>query len=143
LTIESKAAPKAGNEHPAHFRLEAGTRLWIRLNSVNRQPDGGFTFQGSLLLPVNRANEVLLDRGTEVNGSGSLSQGRTSLFITDLVVQGTRYVLSRTTGSTHAQPPGRGEAVQFDSGQILEMWLASASNYEKASDMDVKPPQPK
>jgi hypothetical protein len=127
------------NEHLAYFKLEAGTRLWIRLNSVKRQPGGSFTFQGSLLLPVNRAHEVLLDRGTEVNGSGSVSQGRTSLFITELVVQGARYILSGATGATDARPPGTGGAVQFDSGQVLEMWLASSSTYEKGPEMELQP----
>lgn len=138
-SVESHVGPKVVTEHPAYLRFEAGTRLWIRLNSVKRQPDGSFTFQGSLLLPVNRANEVLIDRGTEVNGSGSVIQGRTSLFITELVVQGARYILSGATGATDARPPGTGGAVQFDAGQVLEMWLASASTYEKAPDMDLQP----
>ena len=115
------------------LRFETGTRVWIRLNSVNRQPDGSFTFKGSLHLPVQEANGIPLDRGTEINGSGTVSGGETSVFITDFALHGTRYTLKGASGTGRATP-GVGKAIEFNGGQILEMWFSSDSIYEEAPD---------
>jgi hypothetical protein len=115
------AAPKL----PISFRLESGTRLWISLQSVNRQPDGNFRFVGTLQLPVSHGNRILLDRGTEIHGSVSVSQKPVSVVIGKLVVQGVPYAVASTPLEAH--PPGTGIAVQFNSGQVLEVWLASTS----------------
>jgi hypothetical protein len=112
---------------PASLRIEAGTAIWIRLNSVSRQAGGSFTFRGSLLLPV--ANVILLDQGTLVYGSGAVSQGQTSLLIREFVMRGARYTLSNVGSSAGG---GTGKTVQFDAGQVLELFLASASIYEQA-----------
>jgi hypothetical protein len=116
--------PKAA---PASLRIEAGTAVWIRLNSFSRQSDGGFTFRGSLLLPVAPAHTVPLDRGTLVDGSGVVSQGQTSLLVKEFVTHGVHYTLNNAGGGT-------GKTVQFDAGQVLELFLASASIYERVSN---------
>ena len=127
-TQQAQSTP-TGQAQALHF--ETGTRVWIRLNSVNRQPDGSFTFKGSLHLPVQEANGLLLDRGTEINGSGTVSGGETSVFITDFVLHGTRYTLKGASGTGRAAP-GVGKAIEFNGGQILEMWFSSDSIYEEA-----------
>ena len=70
-----------------------------------------------------------------------MSQGKTSLLVTELVIRRARYTLKGAAGATNARPPGTGGAVQFDAGRILEMWLASDSTYEKAADA-LGPPEP-
>jgi len=116
--------------HPAIYRIAADTRLWIKLNTINRQPDGNFTFQGSLLEPVTETGGALLGRGAEIIGSGIVSQGKTSLVVAQIVVGGDRYSLKGASGVANAQGPGAGPAVEFEAGKILEMFVASPSIYE-------------
>jgi hypothetical protein len=68
-----------------------------------------------------------------------MSQGQTSLAITEFLVQGGRYTLKVGNGAMKVQAPGAGAAVQLDRGQILEMWPASPSVYEKAPDTTPQP----
>ena len=128
------APPGVVANHAASLRLEAGTRIWIRLNSKSSQPDGSFTFTGSLHLPLSQGGATLLARGTAVTGRGTLIQGHASLLITEFVVQGTHYLLKAATTAKSAETPGAGKAVKFEGDQILEVFLASPSVYEKASD---------
>lgn len=104
-----------------YFQLKEGTRIWIFLSSVSQQPDGRFTFVGTVLLPVVQDNTVVLDRGAEVDGSGSTNQKQASVTITRYVVAGTPYAVNGSGGA----------AVQFDAGQVLEMWLASAASFSR------------
>jgi hypothetical protein len=101
--------------HPASYRIEANTRLWIKVNSVNRQPDGSYTFRGALLEPVKQAGVVLLDQGSEIIGSGTVSQGKTSLLIAELVVGGTHYKLKNASSSVNA-PAASAGSVRKSSG---------------------------
>lgn len=116
---------------PVSLHLGAGVRLWIMLASVNRHADGSFSFRGSLLLPLTTAGSSSLDRGTEVSGSGTIAQNRTSLLISEIVIQGSRYKLK--AGTVNAQTAGSGGVVPFDSGRVFEMWLSSDSTYERAA----------
>jgi hypothetical protein len=135
--LNAAAAP--ATEPAPSLRLEPGAHLLIALSSVNRLPNGTFQFRGTLLPPVPQAGPVSLDRGAEVIGAGTMSQGQTSLAITEFLVQGGRYTLKVGNGAMKVQAPGAGAAVQLDRGQILEMWPASPSVYEKAPDTTPQP----
>jgi hypothetical protein len=119
-------------ERPERLRLQASTQLWIRVVAISRQSDGSFEFDGRLLQPVSDAGGVLLDQGTEVNGSGSVKETVTTLSVRGFVTGGVRYVLPAGTGTVSAQSPGTGKAVQFSKGKILQMWISSETVYEKA-----------
>ncbi len=129
----------AAISHPPTLRLDPTARLLIVLSSINPKPDGSFQFDGILLLPVAQLGAVPLDRGAEVIGVGSRSQVQTSLAVTELVVQGARFTLKDGTGAMKAQTPGAAGAVRFDRSQVLEMWPASPSVYEKAPDTTAQP----
>jgi hypothetical protein len=135
------AAGAPATEHLPSVRLEPGAHLLIVLSSANRLPNGSFQFRGTLLLPVVHTGLVPLGRGAEVIGAGTISQGQTSLAVTEFVVQGARYTLKVGNGAMNAQTPGAGGAVQFDRYQVLEMWPASPSTYAKAPDASA-PPEP-
>jgi len=124
---------------PPSLRLEPGVHLLIALNSVKQLADGSFEFRGTLLRPLPQAGPVSLDLGAEVIGAGTIDHGQISLAVTQLVVQGARYSLKGGKGAMKTQAPGSGGPVQFEPSQVLEMWPASASVYEKAPDT---PPQP-
>jgi len=128
----------SGRALPAEIKIDAGTRIWVMLKSIDNNGDGTFGFRGMVLLPVMQAGAVLLDRGTEVQGSGKTAQGRTTVQISGFSVGGAHYGLKNAAGGTSAQAPGAGGAVQFDAGQVLEMWMGSGSAYEKAEN---GPPQ--
>lgn len=121
-------------EHPELLRLHAGTQLWIRMVSISRQSDGGFTFRGTLLQPVSDAGGALLEHGTKVAGSGSVKEEVTTVSVRGLLVRGVPYALQSVTGTVSEQTPGAGKAVQFSKGQILQMWISSETVYEKAPD---------
>ena len=129
----------AAISHPPTLRLDPTGRLLIVLSSINAKPDGSFQFHGILLLPVPQPGEVPLDRGAEVIGAGTMSQGQASLAVTELVVQGARFTLKDGTGAMKAQTPGAGGAVQFDRSQVLEMWPTATAVYEKVSDQTGQP----
>lgn len=139
VALPPSAVPNAGRPPsamvapnlPVSLHLDAGVRLWIVLASVNRQADGSFSFRGSLLLPLNTAGSSPLARDTEVSGGGTVAEGRTSLLISEIVIQGSRYKLKPSADSGHAQTTGSGGVVPFDSGKVFEMWLSSESTYER------------
>jgi len=143
LAARSSPAPSAAaavaTEHLPSLRLEPGAHLLMVLSSVERLPDGSFQFRGILLLPVVHTGPVPLDRGAEVIGAGTINQGQVSLAVAEFVVQGARYTLKGGNGAMKAQTPGAGGAVQFDRSQVLEMWPASPSVYEKAPDPTAQP----
>ena len=130
-----KVAPPAGHTPvlPASLRLDAGTRLWISGVSIDMQPDGSFSFRGTLLQPVAQAG-VVLDQGTELAGSGSVKGGKVTVFVSSLLIRGSTYKVQGASGRLSEQIAGAGKAVQFESGKVMEMWLSSASVYEKVSD---------
>jgi hypothetical protein len=134
------AVPQAAGPLPATLRLEAGSRLWIRLGSTNRQSDGSFTFQGSLIQPVeNAAAGRVLDSGTELVGSGTVINGKVIAFVRSFVLQGVPYTVSGSDGPSNEQMPGAGKALQFEDGRVLEMWLSAASVYARPSGSQPKP----
>jgi hypothetical protein len=126
-------------EHLPSVRLEPGAHLLLALSSVKPLPDGSLQFRGTLLLPVAHPGLVPLDRGAEVIGAMTMSEGQTSLAVTELVVQGARYTLKAGTGAMKAQTPGAGGGVHFDRSQVLEMWPTSPSVYERARDTAALP----
>jgi hypothetical protein len=127
---------------PAAILLEAGTRLWIVLKSFRRQSDGNFQFEGTLLLPVKKGRTVILDRDAEISGRGLESGGHTSLLVSQMVVRGTHYLVEGKEAAIHAQTPGTGSALKFNSGQVLEMWLQSASIYKRVPAETGRPQSP-
>jgi hypothetical protein len=148
---------KPATEPPPSLPLEPGAHLLLVLSSVSRLPNGSFQFRGALFLPgfrpgtvslaqgaplpVLRAGPVALDRGAEVIGAWTISQGQTSLAVTEFAVQGARYTLKVGNGAMKAKTPGAGGAVQFDRSQLLLIWPTSPSVYEKSPDTSA-PPQP-
>ena len=108
--------------------------MWIRLKSINGTTAAGdFQFQGTVLLPVTQAGLVLLERDAELHGRGSVSREKTSLRITKLVSRGASYMLKGEGGAMDTQSPGAGGALKFGSGRVYELWLGSASTYEKTA----------
>jgi hypothetical protein len=134
-------APAAPADRLSSLRLEPGARLLIVLKSIHRQPDGSYAYQAILLLPLAQPGLVTLDRGTEVNGTVTVSHGHTSVTVTELVAQGTRYTLKDGDGSMNAQTPGTEGEVHFDRSQVLEMWSAFVATYEQAPGRTA-PPEP-
>jgi len=116
-------------DHRPLLQFEAGVQLWIRVNSIRRQPDGSFGFRGTLLQPIILADSVSLDQGTELVGWGTVNGGHVIASVTEFTVRGENYGL-RSAGSAN-QKPGSGPAVELNPGKLLEMWFASASVYEK------------
>ncbi len=125
---------------PTVYQIEADTRLWIKLDTFSRQSDGSFTFQGSLLEPVI-AGSAVLNQGTRIVGSGTVSEGKTILFITQIVVGNDRYNLKDTTGEPNLESPGTGPAVEFDAGRVLEMFLGLTSVYQMSHEATAPQPQ--
>jgi len=118
---------------PVSLRFEAGTRLWINRVSTSIHPDGSFSFRGTLLEPVTQTG-IVLDQDTEVDGSGSVKDGKVTVFVESLLVRGSTYKVQGARGTPSEQVQGAGKAVQFESGKLMEMWFSSASVYEKLSD---------
>jgi hypothetical protein len=139
----ANAAAAVAAEHPPSLHLEVGAHLLLALSSVKPRPDGTLQFRGTLLLPVLHDGPVPLDRGAEVIGVMTTSQGQTALAVVEFVTQGARYTLKAGSGAMKAQTPGAGGAVQLDRSQVLEMWPASPSVYEKSPDTAAQPEPPK
>jgi hypothetical protein len=112
------------------------------LKSVSHQLDGGFQFEGTLLLPVKQGGKVILDRDTEISGSGLQKGSRTSLLVSQIVVRGAHYLVAGKEAAINAQTPGTGSALKFNSGQVLEMWLQSASVYRRVPAGTGRPQSP-
>jgi hypothetical protein len=133
LPANAGASVSTPADHPPLLRLEAGARLWIRIVSISRQPDGSFTFRGSLLEPVSQAGGVVLDQGAEMTGSGSVKEGKVTVFVQRFLIKGAPYSLQRASATLSEQMPGAGKALEFNGGQYLEMWLSSTTVYEKVA----------
>ena len=118
---------------PPRLRLDPANRLFIVLSSIHIDPNGSFQFHGTLVLPVSQSGPIPLDRGAEVLGVGTMSQGQTSLSVTELKVQAGRYRLKDGTGAMNAQTPG-GNGVDFHRSQVLDMWPVARAVYEKVPD---------
>jgi hypothetical protein len=120
--------PRAADHRPL-LQFEAGVQLWIGVNSIRRQPDGSFSFRGTLLQPIILAGSVSLEQGTELVGWGTVNGGHVVVSVTEFTVRGENYGL-RSAGSANKKP-GSGPAVELNPGKLLEVWFASASVYEK------------
>jgi len=112
------------------FQLDAGTRIWVRLVNTLQQTDGNFNFTGSLLQPVT-LNGIVLAQGTGVTGRGTEFNGSVTLWLHSFLIQGWTYAV-RGESKVQGQPaPGTVSTVQFQDGQVLEMWLSSNSVFDK------------
>ena len=140
------AAPEARVEHPPTIpappliRLDAGTRVWISLKSVQPLTDGVSDFRGVVLLPVTQSGATLLGRNTEVSGTMTVSNGKRSVQIREFLSAGAHYRLRSAGGEANLRLLGAGEVVEFDAGKVLEAWMASASTYEKLP-AESRPPE--
>ena len=99
---------------------------------ISRKPDGSFTFRGTLLQAATLANTNQLDQGTELAGSGTVSNGHVTVLLTGFTVEGANYALQSASGSNRRA--GTGPAVELDPGKLLEVWFASSSVYRKTSN---------
>ena len=140
------AASEARVEHPPTIpappliRLDAGTRVWISLNSVQSQADGVSEFRGVVLLPVTQSSVVLLGRNTEVSGTMTVRNGKRSVQIREFLSAGAHYRLRSVGGEANLRLLGAGEVVEFDAGKVLETWMATESTYEKLPS-ESRPPE--
>jgi hypothetical protein len=119
-------------DHRPLLQFKAGVQLWIRVNSIRRQPDGSFSFRGTPLQPITLTDSVSFDQGTELVGWGKVNGGHVMVSVTEFTVRGENYGL-RSTGSANKNP-GSGPAVELTPGKLLEMWFASTSVYEKKTE---------
>jgi hypothetical protein len=122
--------------HPSLLKFEAGVRLFILVNSMTRQPDGSFSFRGTLLQPITLAGPVSLDQSTELVGSGTVNGGHVAS-VAGFTVRGENYGL-RQAASGVIRKPGSGPVVELSLGKVLEMWLVSASVYDKTRPTGLK-----
>jgi hypothetical protein len=124
---------------PDKIHLLSGTRVWILLGTVTRENDKDFMFTGSLFQPVaGPGNTALaagtdLEGGTEVHGTGVMQGGKMSLYIKEFAIRGVHYRLASANGAANSAQAGGGAAVPFNAGQVQEMWLAAAADYEKVA----------
>ena len=124
---------------PSVVLIPAGTRIWISLQAISSQDDGRSQFKGTLLLPVSTSNSLVLAKGTPVAGVGLIAEGRTSIQIRELVLNGKQYEL-RTEPSVRAhQTTSARNAVQFERGRAIELWLDSAAVFEFAESQNAGP----
>jgi hypothetical protein len=113
----------------------------VFLSAVDRKSAGQFEFRGKVLLPVTQGSVLVLGRDVEVYGFGGVSQSGTSVRITELIWGGAHYGLSGEMSTMNGRAAGTGGAVEFDAGHVLELWLASASVYERAPNDSGQPRQ--
>ncbi len=132
LRSHAAAAARATGPMPAVIQLSEGTRVWIVFKTVSHTSDTNFAFTGSLLEPIQGAGTTPLPRDTEIDGTGVLANGKTSLNVLEIALGGVRYRLKGTSGAVTAS--GSGSAVAFNAGQVQEMWLSGPATYEKAGD---------
>jgi hypothetical protein len=131
------AASEARVEHPPTvpapplIRLDAGTRVWISLKSVQTLADGVSEFRGVVLLPVTQSGVVLLGRNAEVAGAMTVKNGKRSVQIREFLSARAHYRLRNSGGEANLRLLGASEVVEFDAGKVLETWMATESTYEK------------
>jgi hypothetical protein len=125
----SSASVTAQAPLPRLLQVDAGTRMMIHIVSISRQPDGSFTFRGTLLRPLALAGGDSLNQTTKLSGWGTSKGGQTTVFVTEINVLGTDYALRPVRDKS--EKPGSGSAVELYPSKILEVFLASASIYEK------------
>jgi len=116
---------------PRTIQLGAGTRVWITLKAVLPRADGVSEFRGVVLLPVTQSGAVLFGRDTEVAGTVTVRNGKRLVKILEFVSAGSHYRLGSASGDADLRVLGDGEAVEFDSGRVLETWMVSVSTYER------------
>ncbi len=131
--------PKVPTVTPSLIRIEAGTRIWIVLESTTAQGDGRLLFEGHLLLPVSASNSIVLDKATRVTGVCCDRQAPVSVQISELVLHGQRYKVTENPGASAIPSTGTGRAVQFENGKAVEMWLDSATTFEPVETTDAAP----
>ncbi len=125
---QSNSTTQSPDRFP-RLQFATGDCLWIRVNSITRQPNGSFDFRGTLLHPIMLSTSVSLDQSTELAGSGTQDGGHITLSVTEFDVRGKYYGL-KVAASTNRKL-GSGPALELNLGKILEMWFASASVYER------------
>lgn len=124
---------------PQSIRLEAGTRLWIRITSLVRSQSGTLQFEGTLFEPVTQNGVATITKGTAVRGFEKQDQGSTTLAITEFGVGGVRYALKGNVVIKDTLSRGGTKALQFDAGQLMEMFVETAAVYEKSPDNTGQP----
>ena len=140
------SAPATSSGHPTPITappvmmLDAGTRVWISLKSVQTLADGVSEFRGVVLLPVTQSGAVLLGRNAEVAGAMTVKNGKRSVQIREFLSAGAQYRLRSSGGEANLRLLGAGEVVEFDAGKVLETWMATESTYEKLP-AESRPPE--
>jgi len=146
VATRSAAALAVRAEHtpvvlaPPLIRLDAGTRVWISVKSVQPLTEGVSEFRGVVLLPVTQSSAVLLVRNTEVFGTVTVRNGKRSVQIREFLSAEAHYRLRSAGGETNLRLLGAGEVVEFDAGKVLETWMATESTYEKLP-AESRPPE--
>jgi hypothetical protein len=117
----------------ASFQIKGDTRIWIQCSSTIPQTDGTFPIQGTLQQPIMQVGTILLAQGTEVHGFATLVGGKISqVVLNQFIVNGTQYsLLNQVSGEANAPLPGAGRIVQFESGQVLELFYDTNSVYQR------------
>lgn len=133
--------PRPTSSLPPFVLLPAGTRLWITLQSPLSQIDGQFEFEGTLLLPVTVSGSLVLDKGIFIRGFGVTSGTQTSLTITTFKIRGSLYRLQIHPAAVGPPKLATGKVVQFQSGNVVELWLESSSTFEPVPGSITSPPQ--
>lgn len=130
---ESKEQSSPAVPSPPVIKLDAGTRVWITLQSVSPTTDGVSEFRGLVLLPVTQDGATLIGRNAEVSGTMTVTNNKRSVQILEFRLAGAPYKLRGASGEANLRLLGAGEVVRFDAGRVLETWLSVVSTYEKQS----------
>jgi len=128
---EAKVESPPAVPNPPVITLDAGTRVWITLKSIQPRTDGVSEFRGLVLLPVTQSGTTLLGRNAEVSGTMTVRNGKRSVQILEFRSAGAQYRLRGASGEANLRLLGAGEVVQFDAGRVLETWMSAVSTYEK------------
>ena len=116
----SSAATHSGL--PSTISLLENTPIRIQLTSGSIPSDGSFEFRGTLLEPAIPVVGLVLGRGTEIRGVGTVQNGEISVVISEVIIRGVRYPLKAGSGAAKAVRVGSGDALQvsFDQGSVYE-----------------------
>ena len=104
------------------------------MGTVTHESDANFAFTGTLFQPISGPGNTSLDKTTEVAGTGVMSGGKMSLYVKEFAIRGVHYRLTSASGAANSAQAGGGAAVPFNAGQVQEMWLAAAADYEKVAN---------